>query len=176
MGEQPNAYLDSRLDPLTGVFNQEYLHERLEVEFKRARRYREPLSCLCLDIDDLAALNERQGEQAGDEVLVRVAEHLQRLVRDVDFVARDRRDEFIVVLPNTPLGGGVAAADKAVAMLAAAPLELDGDPVRVTVCVGVASYVRATMRSQFDLIAAARDAAAAAKERGPGSVSEMPLH
>jgi len=60
-------------DELTGLYNYRYLQSRLSEEFKRAERYREPLSCAMLDIDHFKSFNDRFGHDVGDRVLETVA-------------------------------------------------------------------------------------------------------
>jgi diguanylate cyclase (GGDEF)-like protein len=175
MAEEQHSYRDSRIDDVTGVFNQEYLMERLAVEFKRARRYAEPLSCLCVDLDRFAALNERHGTEFGDQALRHVASTLRRVVRDVDFVARAGNDEFLVVLPNTPLPGAVVVAEKAVGIIGGAPADSPEGPERLTVSVGAAPYSRLAIRSEAELVEAARATMLQAKAQGGNRVVEVPL-
>jgi len=172
--EQP-THRDSRIDDVTGVFNREYLMERLEVEFKRARRYHEPLSCLCVGLDDFAALNGRHGCDFGDQALRHVAHTLYRVVRDVDFVARAGDDEFLAVLPNTPLAGGVVVAEKVLRIIGGAPLDAPDGPTRLTVSIGGAPYSRLAMRDEVELVDAARALRLGAKARGGNCVVESPL-
>lgn len=168
-------YSDSRHDEITGLFSRLYMRERLDIEFRRARRYREPLTCLCVAIDRLPELRERHGTEFGDKVLRHVAAAVRGLTRDVDFVARGEGDELLIVLPNTPLGGGVIAGEKAVNMVTASPLDGPEGAMRVTVSVGVASYLRAAMRDEEDLLAAAREALGQAQQAGRNRVVEMPI-
>jgi len=93
------------LDPLTACPGLDALDRRLKEEFERSRRYGLTFSLVLLDVDGLAAVNERFGNEAGDRVLADLGAILQREIRGPDFVARYGGDEFALVLPVTSLEG-----------------------------------------------------------------------
>lgn len=103
-------------DPLTGLYNRRFLREFLIRQMFRARREREPLSLLLVDLDGFKLYNDTHGHLAGDQAIVRVASALRTAVRANDVVARYGGDEFVVVLPNTTgeaarrIGREIAAA------------------------------------------------------------------
>ncbi|APR81074.1 GGDEF/response regulator receiver domain protein [Minicystis rosea] len=99
-------------DEMTGLYNFRYLHTRLSEEFKRAERYHEPFACVLVDIDQLRAINDLGGRQAGDAVIRRVAEGIKKCVREVDVVARYGGEEFLMVLPSTHFAGSVVVAER----------------------------------------------------------------
>lgn len=92
----------SRLDAVTGVFNRRFLDEYLTMMVARARRARQPLSVLMVDLDGFKRYNDTYGHEKGDEVLREVALSLAGAVREDNVVARYGGDEFVVVLPSTP--------------------------------------------------------------------------
>ncbi len=91
----------STTDELTGLHNRKYLHERLEAEISRARRYETKLSCLLLDIDFFKVVNDMYGYDWGDVLLKKIAEMLSGFVRKEDILTRYGDEEFIIILPNT---------------------------------------------------------------------------
>ncbi|MBO5947402.1 GGDEF domain-containing protein [bacterium] len=91
----------STTDELTGLHNRKYLHERLEAEISRAKRYGNKVSCLLLDIDFFKVVNDMYGYDWGDVLLKRIADMLRSLVRKEDILTRYGDEEFIVILPNT---------------------------------------------------------------------------
>ncbi len=92
----------STTDSLTGLHNRKYLHERLEAEISRSKRYDTKLSCLLLDIDFFKVVNDMYGYDWGDVLLKKIAEMLKGFVRKEDILTRYGDEEFIVILPNTP--------------------------------------------------------------------------
>jgi diguanylate cyclase (GGDEF)-like protein len=91
----------STTDNLTGLYNRKYLHERLEAELSRAKRYNTPLSLLLVDIDFFKVVNDMYGYDWGDVLLKEITEILKRHIRKEDILTRYGDEEFIVVLPNT---------------------------------------------------------------------------
>lgn len=89
-------------DSLTGLHNRKYLHERLDAEISRAKRYKTNLSCLLFDIDFFKVVNDMYGYDWGDILLKSMAEKLKSLVRKEDVLTRYGDEEFLLVLPNTP--------------------------------------------------------------------------
>ncbi|MDD3236845.1 MAG: GGDEF domain-containing protein [Candidatus Gastranaerophilales bacterium] len=93
--------LVSTTDELTGLHNRRFLHERLEAEISRARRYETKLSCLLLDIDFFKVVNDMYGYDWGDVLLKKISEMLSGFIRKEDILTRYGDEEFIIILPNT---------------------------------------------------------------------------
>ena len=89
-------------DPLTGLLNRRVMETVLNREFRRAKRYKTPLSLAFLDLDDFKIVNDRYGHQCGDPFLKYVATQLMVMTREIDVVARYAGDEFVIILPGTP--------------------------------------------------------------------------
>lgn len=98
-------------DPLTGLYNRQYLKNALERELSHARRYKRPFSMLILDIDHFKDVNDTFGHLAGDGVLREIAGILKDNVRASDVAARYGGEEFVVVLTDTDIRGAVTAAE-----------------------------------------------------------------
>lgn len=90
-------------DPLTGLFNRRYLEESLTRELAQASRHRLPLGLIMIDLDRFKDYNDNLGHPAGDELLRRIAQLLQRGVRAGDIACRYGGDEFAVILPGASL-------------------------------------------------------------------------
>ena len=103
----------SREDSLTGLANRRWFAEFLARAWQRALRDKTPLCILIIDIDNFKAYNDNYGHQKGDNCLKLVAEAIRRAVgRASDLVSRYGGEEFIVVLGDTPLEGGLKIAGK----------------------------------------------------------------
>lgn len=91
----------STTDELTGLHNRRYLHERLEQEMSRAKRYGTKLSCLLFDLDFFKVVNDIYGYDWGDVLLRSIADKLKQLIRKEDILTRYGDEEFLLILPNT---------------------------------------------------------------------------
>ena len=91
----------STTDELTGLHNRKYLHERLEQEISRSKRYGTKLSCLLFDLDFFKVVNDIYGYDWGDVLIRSIADKLKQLIRKEDILTRYGDEEFLVILPNT---------------------------------------------------------------------------
>lgn len=131
-------------DGLTGVANRRMLDSVLELEWSNARRSRQPLSLIMLDIDYFKQYNDHYGHIAGDECLRTVAGLLtQAATRARDFVARFGGEEFILVLPETSAEAAIKVAERLQRLLLKAQLPHEASPVSqlVTVSIGLGTRV-----------------------------------
>jgi len=99
-------------DPLTGLYNRQFLNELLEKEWMRSERHGYPLSIIMADIDDFKKVNDNYGHQAGDAALKQIAEILSKCLRKDDCLARYGGEEFLFVLPQTALKEACLAAER----------------------------------------------------------------
>ncbi len=102
----------SYTDELTQLNNRRRFNSDLENEFELAKRYQVSFSIILLDIDYFKSINDTHGHLVGDEVLVEFSRLLQQEIRVADRCARWGGEEFIILLPNTPLDGTVKLAEK----------------------------------------------------------------
>jgi diguanylate cyclase (GGDEF)-like protein len=102
----------SQTDDLTKLHNARYLRQFLLVELRRARRYGSSVSALFFDIDDFKSINDAHGHLVGSHVLMEMAAVILSSVRDTDMVARYGGDEFVVVLPETPIEQAMYVAER----------------------------------------------------------------
>jgi len=127
-------------DVLTGWHNRRYLQVRLLEEMARARRERNHVVCLMLDVDHFKRINDRWGHVAGDAVLRELANRIDAEVRASDVAARYGGEEFVVLLPDTNAAAAERLAERIRRAIASAPFALpNGDSVTVTVSIGIAS-------------------------------------
>ncbi|WP_273429875.1 sensor domain-containing diguanylate cyclase [Chitinibacter tainanensis] len=99
-------------DPLTGLANRRAFEQEAQRLIGSADRHQRALSVLFLDIDHFKSINDQYGHSAGDLAIQAVARHIQRLLRAEDLIARWGGEEFVVLLPDTPLEQAVAVGEK----------------------------------------------------------------
>jgi len=90
-------------DSLTGIPNRAAYDERLNLEFKRWKRFGRPLCIILADIDYFKNINDSYGHSAGDKTLQVIAKALQQSIRQTDFIARYGGEEFVILMPDTNL-------------------------------------------------------------------------
>jgi diguanylate cyclase (GGDEF)-like protein len=126
-------------DSLTNCFNRGHGLETLDGELRRARRSRQPLSILMFDIDRFKTINDELGHLRGDDLLRAVGAQLTRVLRSTDLRCRYGGDEFLIILPDTPLIGARQVAESLRREMAALAMVAGGKTIAVTVSVGVAA-------------------------------------
>ncbi len=159
----------SLTDGMTGLWNRRNFDLRLESELSRALRFSEPFAVVFVELDQMMAVNDRYGHQAGDTVLLELARRLTEAVREVDVVARWGGDEFTLLLPKTALPGALLLAEKIRAAVGTAPFRTDTGSLDITISVGVAAYPEHGAAGK-DLVAAADAAMYRAKAGGRNRV------
>ena len=169
--EDANAKLQmlSLTDPLTGVPNRRLFDETLQTEVGRHRRIEAPLSLLMIDVDRFKDFNDRHGHQFGDECLRSVAEALSAIThRSADVVARYGGEEFVVLLPETNAAGARSTGDRILEVVRNLRLfSPDGDrEVRITVSVGLTTWIPGPKDSAEQLLSVADQALYEAKRSG----------
>jgi diguanylate cyclase (GGDEF)-like protein len=158
----------SAFDSMTGLFNRSFFFAALDREVARSARSGRGFCLLMLDLDELKAINDRQGHHAGDTVLQAVAETIRSGVRRIDVAARYGGDEFVALLPETDPTGGWVVAEKI--RLSVSARQIPGLDRTPTVSVGVVSYPRDGL-SVDDLMISADQAMYASKRSGRNRVA-----
>ncbi len=153
-------------DALTGLPNRRQFRKQLERTLdKIGNRDRKPLIVLRLGIDRFKTINKSVGHGVGDRVLQALARRLAGALYETDLVARTGGDEFSILLRDTHhLRDGARVANKLLQQLAA-PFDIEGQELFVTVSVGIAVHPHDGKKAE-DLIRAADDAMDRAKQQG----------
>ncbi len=125
-------------DVLTGLHNRRAILELSDAEWLRWERFTSIFSVLIIDVDNFKKINDTHSHQEGDRALRHVAAQLKASVRKVDSVGRFGGEEFVIVLPETSLDGAEHLAQKVLNQMRAAPIELNGVTVHITVSIGAA--------------------------------------
>lgn len=155
-------------DSLTGLFNRRQLFDLGNREFLRARRFNRPLSVLMLDIDHFKRVNDRHGHAVGDHVLIRLAQIMRQITREIDIAGRYGGEEFILVLPETDITGATEIANRLLDQIRLA-FQTGGLP-SITVSIGVAA-MHASMIDFGYLVHTADLAMYAAKNAGRNRIA-----
>ncbi len=127
-------------DALTGVANRALLVERITQGLRAAEHCQDGLALLFVDLDRFKAINDRWGHEAGDAVLVAIAQRLQSVVREADTVARFGGDEFVIVLTASCKGAALSDLVDTVSATVGRPIVWKGRILRVGASVGAARY------------------------------------
>ncbi len=159
-------------DPLTGLYNRNFLYEMLPLMIAEAHRYEKPLSLIILDVDHFKQFNDTWGHDVGDLVLKHVAKLLQNNIRSADIPCRYGGEEFVIVLPDTHLENAVRAAEKIRNVVEDTPLVLEDqpEPLRVTLSLGVAELKK---EDTLDTLIKRADQALYAAKRGGRNRTEV---
>ena len=167
----------STTDALTGLHNRKFLHERLEAEISRSKRYDTKLSCLLLDIDFFKVVNDMYGYDWGDVLLKKIAEMLKAFIRKEDILTRYGDEEFIVILPNTPEENAFLFAERFRREIEKMEFIPAGEEERhpITISGGIASYpfLQNVEEDANTLIRYAEHALYNAKKRGKNKIVQF---
>jgi diguanylate cyclase (GGDEF)-like protein len=155
-------------DSLTGLPNRLQFQLQLEHGVAYARRHESLLAVLFVDIDRFKSINDTLGHYAGDQVLVQFAQRLRQCVREVDTVARQGGDEFIVLLTELHHGADAQQVADKIMQAIAEPFTVHGELLEVAASIGVAVYPDDDEDIET-LIEKADLAMYAAKQRGKGA-------
>lgn len=127
----------SEEDKLTKVYNRVKLDAALEVESERAMRYEAPLSLVLIDVDYFKSTNDTFGHQAGDSVLVELAEILKTNVRRTDILGRWGGEEFMIICTHTDINGAIEMSEHLRNVIEKYPFKIVGCK---TVSLGVTGF------------------------------------
>jgi diguanylate cyclase (GGDEF)-like protein len=127
-------------DPLTGLPNRAWFHERAQMALGMSRRNGNRVGLLLLDLDHFKPINDTLGHDAGDALLCALAERASAAVRKVDTVARLGGDEFAVVLPDVSTGEDAEAVARKILAAVCQPVTIKGRQVAMSVSIGVAVF------------------------------------
>lgn len=158
------------IDPLTGLPNRAAWEERLGHEMALWQKNKTSLLVCILDLDHFKRINDGYGHLAGDRVLKIVAKVLKKHIRPTDFIARFGGEEFVILLPVTPVTVGFELLEQLRTAVEQCPFHFKSEPVTITVSTGVTA-LRPGERSDVAL-KRADQALYRAKENGRNRVEQ----
>jgi diguanylate cyclase (GGDEF)-like protein len=157
-------------DPLTQLYNRRYFTEISNAMFAMAKRQKEPLSIIMLDIDHFKKVNDTYGHLVGDRVIRRLADVIRKIKRESDIACRFGGEEFILLLPKTDKEGARELAERIRMHIASQKVAMeDGAYVTFTVSAGVSESILESDQSVEESIRRADDAMYKAKRAGRNS-------
>ena len=128
-------------DDATQLFNSRFLHTALQTEFERSRRFHSEFSVIFIDLDHFKHINDQHGHLIGTELLIEVAQLIQKTTRSVDSVFRYGGDEFVILLPQTSKTAAVEVAQRLLQVLRAKVfLQIRGLSLKMTASFGISTY------------------------------------
>ncbi|MFT6984274.1 MAG: diguanylate cyclase (GGDEF)-like protein [Psychromonas sp.] len=160
-------------DGLTKIANRRNFDKKLQEEWRRMMRRKEPLSLIFFDVDHFKLYNDNYGHQAGDVCLQTIANTAAQLFkRPGDLFARYGGEEFIAILTNTNLEGATTLAEELRRNVYEAEIDHDTSPVCkfVTISCGVSSVIPDESKSDQVLLKIADEALYEAKEQGRNKI------
>ena len=159
----------ARFDYLTQIPNRVLFHDRLRQTLEHSRREGTPLALLYMDLDGFKEINDTLGHEAGDRVLMEVANRLKQGIRKEDTVARMGGDEFTVIIAGYDSSDSVLSSVQRIIQELSAPMRIGGMDIILSASVGVAVYPR-DGQDPSDLLRNADIAMYKAKERRSNAV------
>jgi two-component system, cell cycle response regulator len=165
-------------DALTGALNRRYLMARLPREIEHSRRYGHSVALLVCDLDHFKRINDQFGHKAGDQVLEDFCARYSLTMRTSDWIARTGGEEFVIVLPETDLGGAAIVAESLRQAVCARPVMTVAGAVPVTVSIGYSALCSDFEFARWqweDLMRAADKQLYAAKSAGRNRCAGAPM-
>ncbi len=169
--EQANKELEAsaNTDTLTGLLVRRAFLLRFTQEMDRSRRTGKPLAVAILDLDHFKRVNDTYGHPVGDLVLKRFADVLRRQLRSIDIAGRWGGEEFVVLLPETPIDQATLVLDRVRCAIAEERFPSPADNLVVTMSAGLTGVDFVTDNPE-EIIGMADKALYEAKESGRNRV------
>jgi len=132
-------YHQAHFDPLTGLLNRRAFEDRLKESLARSRRDETGVR-LFIDLDGFKKVNDTEGHEAGDKLLVLVAERLRAAMRPEDIISRLGGDEFAIIAPGSADETSITAICERIIASVAGPVVVDRMEHTIGTSIGVARY------------------------------------
>ncbi len=131
----------SIIDDLTKLYNKRHLNDRLKSEIDRTMRYDHPLSLMLMDIDDFKIYNDAYGHTQGDHVLAEMGKIISSNIRKSDSGFRYGGEEFVVILPETPVEAAEKVANRIRLNFSSTPFHpAKGQRIHKTISIGLTQF------------------------------------
>jgi diguanylate cyclase (GGDEF)-like protein/PAS domain S-box-containing protein len=127
-------------DTLTGLPNRRLLFDRLDQATAHSRRNQQIVALLMLDLDGFKAINDSDGHEAGDQVLIAVADRLRSQIRESDTLCRMGGDEFVILLPEVANANAAELVAHKIIIALGVAFDIGGKRYKVGTSIGIALY------------------------------------
>ena len=159
-------------DALTGAYNRRHFNKLLIHEKRLTDRYGSTFSLVMFDIDHFKRVNDSKGHDAGDAILVQLAQVVRTMLRDCDFLFRYGGEEFAILLPRTALEGAEILAERIRDHVSQQTFDHKAHSMSdITISLGVAAWHEADSKEAEQLLKRADQALYHSKENGRNRVS-----
>ena len=162
-------------DSLTGCFNRKHALEVMDAELRRSRRSQMPLSLVMFDLDYFKEVNDTYGHLCGDAVLAAVGQRMNAVLRGSDLKCRYGGEEFLILLPDTPLVGARRVAETLRREIGDRPVRWNEEEIAVTASFGLTAVTPGEVEPNV-IIGRADAALYKAKESGRNCVHSAEEH
>ena len=137
---QEQLYRMAHYDSLTGLPNRRFFHDRLQGDIEQARRAKESLALMFVDLDGFKLINDNFGHRAGDQLLREVADRIKECVRESDMVARMGGDEFTVILSQLKSSHDTVRVAGKILKRIFEPMMLEGQELFISSSLGISIF------------------------------------
>lgn len=131
----------SLTDPLTKLFNRRHFEAEFEREFKRAKRYNNPLSIAVADIDFFKQVNDNYGHLCGDYILKEIAYIITNNFRQTDLIFRYGGEEFVIILTETSGKNALIPLERLRKAVENYKFKFNKQDINITLSIGVSSNI-----------------------------------
>lgn len=159
-------YEQAITDALTKTFTRRYLDMQLHREIENFKRHNRNFSTIMIDIDHFKMINDTHGHQAGDDILINMANIFKETVREVDIVCRYGGEEFTIICPNTDSHNAINVAERVRKNVENFKFIIPQGEIKVTISLGVAEFEQNCTLEDPEIIKKADLALYHAKETG----------
>jgi len=157
------------IDELTGIYNRRFFYIAANKEINRSIRYKKDLSFVLIDIDHYKEVNDHYGHLAGDKVLQRITQVIQKELRTSDVFARYGGEEFLILLSDTSGNAAFEVAERIRKKVEALRVNYDEEEISVTISLGVTRLTK-DRSSLHEIMAVVDQALYSAKQKGRNRV------
>jgi two-component system, cell cycle response regulator len=155
------------IDPLTKLYNRQYLFSKIDEEIKRYNRYNTSFSILMIDIDNFKLINDNYGHQKGDLVLAEISSVFLNALRELDICSRYGGEEFIILLPHTEIRPAEEFGERLRKKIEKHFL----NQLKITISIGLSNMPYSNANTRMALIKQADEALYNSKRNGKNKLS-----